>query len=251
MKKSLLSSMLCGVMLMSTTAFADNTLKIGVEGAYPPFSTTNSDGEITGFDIDIANALCAEMNRECVMVGQDWDGMIPALLAKKFDAIIASMSVTEERLKQVDFTDKYYAASTHLLRKKGSGIEFDALDGLSVGAQQGTVMDVAVTDRFGDVLSVERYPTQEDANLDAESGRLDLLVMEDAIAIEFLGTDAGADWEIFGDALTDPDPIAVAIRKEDQELKENINAAIQAIRANGKYAELAKAYFGDFDIYGK
>ena len=136
-KRSILSSLLVsGALLFSASAFSE-TLRIGVEGAYPPFSQTEKDGSLTGFDIDIAKALCADMGVECKLVKQDWDGIIPALIAKKYDAIIASMSITEERLEKVDFTKPYYKSPARFIAKKDSGIEISAegLKGKSVGAE--------------------------------------------------------------------------------------------------------------------
>ncbi|TIL79413.1 MAG: transporter substrate-binding domain-containing protein, partial [Mesorhizobium sp.] len=106
----------------SLSAQAQEKLKIATEGAYPPFNTITADGKLVGFDIDITNALCAQMKVECELVTQDWDGMIPALQAKKFDAIIASMSITEERKKQVSFTNKYYTTPLSLVALKDSDI---------------------------------------------------------------------------------------------------------------------------------
>ncbi|RUZ43606.1 transporter substrate-binding domain-containing protein, partial [Mesorhizobium sp. M7A.F.Ca.CA.004.05.2.1] len=125
----------------SLSAQAAEKIKIGTEGAYPPFNTITADGKVEGFDIDIANALCAQMKVECEIVTQDWDGIIPALQAKKFDAIIASMSITEERKKQVAFTNKYYTTPLALVAPKDSDLtstEPPALAGKTVGAQAST-----------------------------------------------------------------------------------------------------------------
>src|SRR3546814_8145784 len=134
-------------------------VRIGVEGAYPPFSEVTPDGKLVGFDIDIANALCEEMKVECELITQDWDGIIPALQARKYDAIIASMSITEERKEKVDFTKKYYNTPAKFGRKKGSGLEIteEGLKGQMVGVQRATIHDNFVTD----VRSEERRVGKE------------------------------------------------------------------------------------------
>ena len=121
-------------------AFAQDSLRIGVEGAYPPFSFKEADGSLSGFDIEIAEALCAQMQRECELVEQEWDGMIPALKARKFDAIVASMSITEERKRQIDFSEKYYKTPARVVAPKDSSLEGTAegLAGQRLGVQRGS-----------------------------------------------------------------------------------------------------------------
>ncbi|MDX1512428.1 MAG: ABC transporter substrate-binding protein [Gammaproteobacteria bacterium] len=233
------------------------TVRIGVEGAYPPFSYVDPDGRLAGFDIEIAQALCDQMGVKCTMVQQDWDGIIPALLARKYDAIVASMSITEERKKKVAFTGKYYNTPAKFVRKKGSGIEISkaGLKGKTVGVQRATTHDNFITAEFGDSVEIKRYATQDEAYLDAVAGRLDLL-LADSVAIDdgFLKTEKGADWEFVGPDYSDPkyfgDGAGIAIRKQDKDLLAMFNKAIKSIRSNGTYDRIAKKYF-DFDIYGK
>ncbi len=125
---------------LSASAFAEKTIRIGVEGAYPPFSEVNKEGKVVGFDIDIANALCEQMKRKCELVQIDWDGLIPAVKSRKIDVIIASMSATDERKKSIDFTDRYYKIPAKVIRKKGSKIEFtkEGLKGKKIGLQRST-----------------------------------------------------------------------------------------------------------------
>ncbi len=232
-------------------------IRNGVEGAYPPFSEVGPDGQLKGFDIDIANAICAELKAECTLVPQDWDGIIPALLARKYDAIIASMSITEERKKKVAFTEKYYNTPAKFVRKKGSGIEItkDGMKGKSVGVQRATTHDNFITAEFGDTVKIKRYATQDEAYLDAVAGRLDLL-LADSVAMDdgFLKTDAGKDFEFVGPGYHDPkyfgEGAGIAIRKKDKELVELFNKAIQAILASGKYKAINDKYF-EFDVYGE
>lgn len=259
MKKLL--TLISALVLSGASAFAMaqdwSEIRIGVEGAYPPFSAVTTSGELYGFDIDIANALCDEIGATCTLVQQDWDGIIPALLARKFDAIIASMSITEERKKKVAFSIKYYNTPGKFAQKKGSGIEIseEGLKGKTVGVQRATTHDNFVTEVFGDAVEVKRYGTQDEAYLDAKAGRLDLLLADSVAMSEgFLATDEGADWEFVGPGFSDPkyfgEGAGVAIRKKDEDLVELFSNAIMAIRENGTYKKINDKYF-DFDVYGE
>lgn len=231
------------------------TLTIGTEGAYPPFNYIESDGTIAGFDVDIALELCARMEVECDVVAQDWDGIIPGLLASKYDVIVASMFITEERREQVDFTDPYYlAAMTHVV-PLGSGItEFtnESLSGLIIGAQSGTTQADYAEATYPDA-EIRLYPTQDEVNLDMASGRIDLQVGDMLPMLDWTTkTEDGACCELAGEPITDPafvgDGVGMAVRQEDDELRERLNAALAEIRADGTYAEINDRYF-DIDVY--
>jgi len=231
-------------------------VRIGVEGAYPPFSSVNADGKLIGFDIEIAHALCDQMGATCTLVQQDWDGIIPALLARKYDAIIASMSITEERKKKVAFSHKYYNTPAKFACRKGSGIEITkaGLAGKTVGVQRATIHDNFISNEFPDA-EVKRYATQDEAYLDAVAGRIDCLLADSvAMAGGFVETDNGKDFEFVGPGYTDVkyfgEGAGIAIRKKDKDLAEKFNRAIDAIRANGTYQKINAKYF-PFDVYGK
>ncbi|MCH9052764.1 MAG: ABC transporter substrate-binding protein [Proteobacteria bacterium] len=232
-------------------------IRIGVEGAYPPFSWVEPDGTLKGFDIDITYALCKEIGAECELVQQDWDGIIPALLANKYDAIIASMSITEERKKKVAFTNKYYNTPAKFVRKKGSGIEInkDSLKGKSVGVQRATIHENFLRDNYGGVIDIKAYATQDEANMDLVSGRVDL-VLADSVALldGFLSTDNGKGFEFVGPDFTDPrwfgDGVGIALRKQDSDLRDLLNKAIAQIRSDGTYQKINAKFF-DFDVYGQ
>jgi polar amino acid transport system substrate-binding protein/arginine/ornithine transport system substrate-binding protein len=236
-------------------ASAGEKLRIGVEGAYPPFSWKEADGTLMGFDIDIAMALCEKMGRECELVEQDWDGIIPALMAKKYDAIVASMSITDERKKRVDFSQKYYNTPNNFVAAKGSGIDVSAegLAGKAVGAQRGTTHQCFVEKLFPDA-DLRLYGTQEEVFLDLAAGRIDTQISDSVQAEEgFLNTDAGKDFEFVGEDQFDlecyGEGAGIAVRKGEDELRESLNMAIKAIRDDGTYKAINDKYF-EFDLYG-
>lgn len=233
------------------------TIRIGVEGAYPPFSWTTPDGKLEGFDIDIAKALVKAMGADVKLVAQDWDGIIPALMARKYDAIVASMSITEERKKKVAFTNKYYQTPAKFACKKGLIPKFSkaALKGKTVGVQRATIHDSYLTDNYGKDVKIKRYGTQDEAYLDLTAGRLDL-ILADSIAVSdgFLKKPEGKDYEFVGPDLVDPrwfgEGAGIAIRKKDKDLVEMFNKAIDQIRADGTYKKIQDKYF-DFNVYGE
>jgi lysine-arginine-ornithine-binding protein len=246
----------CAAMLaLSAGAAAAEELDICVEGAYPPFSQINNEGGVEGFDIDIANALCDEMGATCELVVTEWDAIIPALEENKCDAIIASMSITEERKQRVDFSAKYQ--NTPAIFSAADGLDWDdspeAMAGKRVCVQRGTVHQDYLEGAYPEVELV-LYPTQDEVDLDLSSGRCDA-AMADSVAVQygFLETEAGEGFAFFGGEHNDPqfhgEGAGVAVRKTDTELRDRFTAAIAAIRANGVYGEINDRYFA-FDVYG-
>ena len=230
-------------------------LRIGVEGAYPPFSEVGPDGKLKGFDIDIANALCTQMKAQCTLVQQDFDGMIPALQARKFDAIIASMSITPERQQAVNFSDKYYSTPARLVAKSGSKLQTtpEGLKGRKIGVQRSTIHDRYATDMFKGA-EIVRYTKQDEVFLDLAAGRIDATLVDSVAAdVGFLKTPAGKGFGFVGPTYTDVKYFGigagVAIRKSDTDLQAKFNEALKAIRANGTYKKIEAKYF-DFDVYG-
>lgn len=230
-------------------------IRIGVEGAYPPFSEVGTDGKLKGFDIDMAMALCAEMKAECTLVQQEWDGMIPALQSRKFDAIIASMAITPERQKQVNFTNKYYNTPPAFIGKGAPrDISPAALKGKKIGVQRTTSHDRYATQYYKDA-EIVRYAKQDDIFLDLAAGRLDATLCDQVAGSEgFLKKPAGKGFSVLGNPVDDPAIFGtgsgIALRKADTALLDKFNAAIAAVRANGTYKKIQDQYF-DFDVYGK
>ena len=240
---------------VATAAAAQDPLKICAEGAYPPFSETTPEGELVGFDIDIANALCEQMGRECELVQTEWDGIIPALQEGKCDAIIASMSITPDRQKVIDFTNKYYDTPVRFIAAEDADFEPtpEGMADLTVGVQRGTIHQDFMESEFPET-ELKLYGTQDEAYLDLQSGRIDA-VMADSVAMDygFLRTDQGEGYAFIGESYSIPEyhgeGEGIGVRKGEDELREELNAAIDAIREDGTYQEIQDKYF-DFNVYG-
>ncbi|RWB57625.1 MAG: transporter substrate-binding domain-containing protein [Mesorhizobium sp.] len=253
--KTFAAALLFGVAAMGA-AKADQ-VKIGVAAEpYPPFTSPDATGKWVGWEIEFIDAVCAEEKLDCVITPVAWDGIIPALTTKKIDLIVSSMSITDERKKTIDFSDKYYNTPTAIIGPKDQkfGATPDDLKGKVIGVQVSTVHAVYAKKHFTGAQEIKEYQTQDEANNDLAAGRLDA-VQADSIALgEFLKTDQGkACCDLKGMVAPDDEVlgpgIGAGVRKEDTDLKEKVNAGIKAIRANGKYDEISKKYF-DFDIYG-
>ena len=255
MKKLALT--LAATLLMGTAALA-NPVKVGVAAEpYPPFSSPDASGNWVGWEIDFMNAVCKQAQLDCVLTPTAWDGIIPALTSGQIDVIMSSMSITDERKQTIDFSDKYYNTPAIVIAAKGSGITptAEGLAGKIVGVQVSTIHENYVNQYFGPTAAeVKTYQTQDEANQDLAAGRIDA-IMADSITLQsFLESDAGkACCGNVGAVADDPailgDGVGAGVRKGDP-LKDQINAAIVAIRADGTYDAISKKYF-DFDIYGK
>ncbi len=232
-------------------------LKVAIDPTYEPFTYKTADGKPTGFDVDIAEALCAQIKRKCVFVEQVWDSMIPGLQARKYDVIISSMSMTDERRRVVDFTDKYYFTPSSIVVKAGTAYNGPAsLKGKKIGVLKGSTQEkYAMGELKPAGVEVIPYEAQDQVYLDIKAGRLDGTVA-DKVEVNggFLRKDEGKGYGFVGPDLAQPkyfgDGVGVALRKGQTELKNQLNGAIKAIRANGTYDKIAKKYF-DFDVYGK
>lgn len=244
-KKTLFSlALVTSAVLVSTSALADR-IRIATEGAYAPFNFIDNTGALQGFDVDIAKALCAQMKAECDIVAQDWDGIIPGLRARRYDAIIASMSITEERQRVVAFTDPYYSNVLAFIGPKGTEMKTDtaSLRGKTLGAQRATIAGQYLQDNLGRNVTVRLYDTQDNAYLDLAAGRLDGMVSDKFPAYDWLQTEAGSRFEFKGEDIDINDKIGIAVRQNDNALRERFNKALKEIVDNGVYAEINARYF--------
>lgn len=241
--KAVLLAALAAVFLGGQAVAADK-LRIGTEGAYPPFNEIDNTGKAVGFDLDIAHALCEKMGAECSVVTSDWDGIIPALNTRRFDFLVASMSITEERKRAVDFTDPYYTNKLQFVAPKNSDfkVDNDYLKGKTIGAQRATIAGQWLEENLGDVVTIRLYDTQENAYLDMASGRIDGVLADVFVQYEWLQSDAGANFEFKGEPVFDDDQIGIAVRKGDP-LRERLNEALAEIIEDGTYDEINAKYF--------
>lgn len=237
MKKTLIA-----LALLAASPVAAEPLRIATEGAFPPFSEINANGEVVGFDIDIAKALCAKMERECEIIAMDWDGIIPGLVNDKYDAIVASMSITEERKQTVDFTNPYYSNYLVLLAKKGSGLTVDGIAQQAVGAQRASISSSWAEEQVGARGDLRLYDTLTASFTDLEAGRIDSIVSDYFPALDWLKDHP--DFEVVGDRIDIGDQIGIAVRKDDAELRDALNLALEGIVADGTYSQISTGYFG-------
>ena len=231
------------------------TIRIGSDATYPPFESVDSAGNFVGFDIDIMNAICDDIKAKCSYVNQDFDGIIPALLAGKFDVIDSSLSITEEREKTIDFTNKYYNTPAAIIVAKDSGIKgatADDLAGKSVGVQSSTTHATYAEKTFTK-SEIKYYPSLDQAKLDLASGRIDAINDDVVVLSDWLKTSDGACCKLAATIKPVPEIHGIGagfgLRKEDGDLKALLNKGIADIRANGTYKKIQDKYF-DFDVYG-
>jgi len=247
MNKIVAAVLACGMAITGSVAMAKEykELRLAVDVPYEPFEFKAPDGTLTGFEIDLGNAVCAEMQVKCEWVIQAWDGIIPGLLARKYDAIFSSMSINEDRAKKVLFSEPYYNTPSSWFGPKASKsldvASKEALKGKSIGVQRGTIQDKYVTDNFGSVADVKRYTTSDDLVLDLKGGRLDLVFLDYPVGETTIMKDDKFD--AISDTIQLGDGVGVAMRKRDKALAEKFNKALKTVKENGTYDKIMKKYF--------
>lgn len=251
-----LSRALAFAVLFSGPAMAEEPLKLAVDIPFEPFEYRLPDGTLAGFEIDLGNEVCRRIERQCEWVVQSWDGIIPGLMARKYDAIMSSMAITPERRQQVLFSEPYYSNPSVWVSRRGEEVdteEREALEGLTVGVQRGTIRDRYITDLYGDIMDVKRYATGEDLALDVESGRLDTAFMYYPLALSTLGVDQEDSKVVrISPLIREPKEyfgygVAVAFRPRDEALAAQFNEALEEIKQDGTYDRLMRKYV-DYDI---
>lgn len=226
-------------------------LRIGVYGQDPPKSFVDETGTLTGFDIDVARALCAQMRAECELVPSDWSELISGLEENRFNAVVASVSITEERRQRIGFTRAYYTSPGRFVSREGT-VEPEPLKGVKIGVRRGTTFDQYVTDNYTEAGEVHRYTTQPDALLDLVLGRIDL-ILGDHIAIEenFLKLPQGEGFAFVGPPVADSrwfgDGNGVAAPLRNPGMLRILDQAVADIQANGTLRRISERWFG-YDV---
>lgn len=257
MKKILLPALIVGVALTackndqptndtSTNSPAntnERVIRIATEGAYPPFNNIDSNGNLIGFDVDVMNAICAKMQAKCEMVAQDWEGIIPGLLTQKYDAIIAGMSITPERLEQVDFSSPYFSNTIVWLAKTDGSFDPTNIKDKVLGGQRATTgADFIVKTYDGkDGNRVQLHDSYINAYLDLKSGRNDAVMAEKVSANDWL-RDNKDGFGLVGDEIDNNDKLGIAVRKGDP-LKAEFDKALEEIKSSGELAKIEATYF--------
>lgn len=248
--KQLIVAASCALAMMAGSVQAKDwkEIRIAFDVPYEPFEYKTPDGELTGFEVELAEAMCKELKADCEFVIQAWDGMIPGLLARKFDAIMSSMSITPERAERVLFSEPYYNTPGGWFARDDFETDFEdpeALKGTVVGVQRGTTMDAYVSEELSDVVTIKRYTTADDMVLDLEGQRLDVVFLDYPVGEQTLLSRKG--FKEIGDPVKLGEGVGVAMRQRDKDLAAKVNAALRTLKKDGTYDAIMEKYF-DYDI---
>jgi|SRR5680860_48919 len=248
MKKLMIAASCALAMFASGAQAEERTLRIAFDVPYEPFEYKDENGELTGFEVDLATAMCEEMKADCKFVIQAWDGMIPGLLARKFDLIMSSMSITAERAERVLFSEPYYNTPGGWFGPNSFDTDvtdMDAMKGKTVGVQRGTTMDTFVTEAMTGVVTIKRYTTADDMVLDLEGQRLDAVFVDYPVGEQTVLTKDG--FKEIGEQVKLGQGVGVAMRKRDKAVAEEVNAALRKLKEDGTYDAIMKKYFA-YDV---
>jgi len=251
MQKLLILIATCFLMVCQTTfAIPEKTIRFATEATYPPFEFITEAGQIQGFDIDIANAICKKMQAQCVFSNQAFSSLIPSLKMGKFDALISALGITAERQKQVAFTDAYYQPSASFVAATSKHYKISDIAGKTIATQQGSTFETYLKEKYGSKVTMKTYASIQDAFLDLTSGRVDAVIADTPIAYDWLKQqDHSKNYHIVGEPIIDPiyfgSGYGIAVRKDDTELLNAFNKALADIKADGTYSKIEKHYFGN------
>lgn len=242
-KKSLLSIALAAALSMAGSAIADDKIRLGTEGAYAPFNFVNDDGKLAGFEIELGDALCAEIKAECEWVVNEWDSIIPNLVAGNYDGIMAGMSITDERKKTISFSEEYYPADpSRYITAEGTEIDWDKLEGKSIGVQGATIQAAFAEEKYGENNTIKSYEKGDQTIADLMAGNLDIVLADGEFLKPAVKGSEGA-MVFAGPEETIGGGIGIGMRQDESELHEKMNAGLAALKKSGKIDELIAKYF--------
>lgn len=224
------------------------TIHFATEATYPPFEFIDETGQMKGFDIDIASAICQQIKAECTFTNQTFDSLIPSLKIGKYDAVISALGITADREKQVDFTQSYYEPSGSFVALKNKHYTLQSLGGKTIGVQTGSTFEKYLHDKYGSTITVKTYASAQDSFLDLASERLDLVMVDTPIAETWLKLDNNIQkYMIVEKPIIDHDYFGsgygIAVNKNNTELLQALNQGLAEIKKNGTYNKIVKTYF--------
>jgi len=229
---------------LTLSAHAADTLRFASSATYPPFESLDRDNQIVGYDIDLAKAICQQLQTECTFTNNAFDSLIPSLKFRRFDAVISGMDITEDRSKQVDFTQPYYANSAIVIARKGKFSDFASLKGKRIGVENGTTHQKYLQEKHPEIVTVA-YDSYQNAILDMKNGRLDGVFGDTAVVNQWLKTNA--DLAPVGEHVTDKayfgTGLGIAVRKGNDALRDRLNGALAALKSNGTLQQLNQKWF--------
>jgi len=237
------------LILLPLQLLADSELTFGTSASYPPFVYIDYTGKVQGFDAELVAALCQEMHRECVVKNQAWASLIPSLQLGKFQGLVGGMSITAAREKQVAFTHPYYQSSATYITMQDSDLKtIKDIKGKKVGAQEGTVMEEYIRQKYGRRVKVLTYPNQINAFMDLKAGRIDAVLSDTPVALNWLKNHPHAGFQQLGAPFTDKrffgDGFAIAVNLNDKTLLKALNKALDQFNKEGGLGRLKEKYFG-------
>ena len=252
------SKILCVLLLMCVLSPATGraegpVLRVGVDAPYPPFAEMDKDGNLTGFDVDMAYALCKELGRTCDVCAVPFDSLIPFILEDKIDIAVAGMGASEERKKLVDFTERYFRSLSVFIEREGTltAIAPETVKGLRVGTQEDTLQTRYLQKNFGDSITLVQVKSHDELFHLLKDNKIDLILVDGLAGYAMLKSDLGEGLETIGEPVDSGgvmDWASIAVSKKQPELRKAINEAIQTLRRNGEYGRINRKYF-DFNIY--
>lgn len=238
------------VSVLAAPAMAE-TVRIGTEGAYAPWNYLDDNGKLAGFEIDLGNALCAEAGLTCEFVSNEWDSIIPNLIAGNYDAIMAGMSITEERLETINFSEAYFPPDpSRFAANAGTSLDFENLSGAKIGVQGATIQAAYAEENYGGSNTILSFETPDQSVADLAAGNIDILLADGSFLEPVVQGSEGAMVFVGPDVMIGGG-VGIGLRKDDTQLADQLNAALASLKQNGTVDSLINDYFDKGPFYSE